>query len=286
MDAYTEVREKYVYCATPWCGATGRLEAHHIVFRSRGGKEENNLVLLCENCHRRLHDERMTITGKGEMLTFTDRETGEIAVKRLVPQVATGPSVAVDESRTVQAWLDSLIDGGRLSHESDEALKTLYQEVRQLKRRAWMAQAAIINEMQSRASYGDKYREAIAEAIGCHVRTVSSRGQIYRDIISNPECSQAIETLEEEAFYKEAVSSDAPAKWINYAAERKTENPRYSVAQFRAEMKTDGEESSLEGVMLFCRSQNSADTRLAESLERKLGVPVTIIETKGVAQIA
>ena len=38
------------------CGATQHLQVHHIVFRSRsGGDEEENLITLCAECHRRKH---------------------------------------------------------------------------------------------------------------------------------------------------------------------------------------------------------------------------------------
>ena len=44
-----------------------RLEVHHIVFRSRGGSdEESNLVTLCHTCHKDLHDGkiRLRLSGK------------------------------------------------------------------------------------------------------------------------------------------------------------------------------------------------------------------------------
>ncbi len=44
-------------CTTPGCGATHFLEVHHVVARSRGGSNKaENLVTLCERCHRYLHE--------------------------------------------------------------------------------------------------------------------------------------------------------------------------------------------------------------------------------------
>jgi len=38
------------------CGNTRHLELHHIIFRSQGGKDEaDNLVMLCRRCHQRTH---------------------------------------------------------------------------------------------------------------------------------------------------------------------------------------------------------------------------------------
>jgi transcription elongation factor Elf1 len=38
------------------CGATSNLQEHHIIPKSLGGdKLENNKVLLCDNCHKKVH---------------------------------------------------------------------------------------------------------------------------------------------------------------------------------------------------------------------------------------
>src|SRR5581483_2787919 len=43
-----------------------RLEAHHIVFKEQGGKDTlANLVTLCEVCHHRLHEGRITLKVRG-----------------------------------------------------------------------------------------------------------------------------------------------------------------------------------------------------------------------------
>jgi RRXRR protein/HNH endonuclease len=49
------------------CGKGGvRLEAHHLVFRNHGGKDTlTNLLTLCEFCHHRLHEGKITLKGAG-----------------------------------------------------------------------------------------------------------------------------------------------------------------------------------------------------------------------------
>ena len=43
-----------------------RLEAHHIVFRSHGGKDTlDNLLTLCNQCHHHLHQGKITLKVKG-----------------------------------------------------------------------------------------------------------------------------------------------------------------------------------------------------------------------------
>ncbi len=276
MDSpYAVLARQYTYCVV--CGSTENLEQHHVIPRSQGGGEEGNLVMLCRECHRKRHAGLIDISLHDNMLVVKDKQTGEIRTRPIVPQVATGPSELVDQARAVQNWLGLMVYADRLRQESDEALAALYDELRTLKHRLWMAQAAVIAEMQTRANYGDGAAKHIASALGCSERTVQSRGQIYREIIAKPECAQACERVLGESWYKEAVSHPDPVWAINYADERKIENPSYTVAQFRAELHSDGDESSLVRVVLYCRRKNAADERLAESLELRLGVPVTLL---------
>lgn len=44
-----------------------RLEVHHIIFRSLGGSDElNNLITLCEKCHKAIHDGKIVLNLKGK----------------------------------------------------------------------------------------------------------------------------------------------------------------------------------------------------------------------------
>ena len=54
------------------CGKKNiRLEVHHIIYRSNGGtNDENNLITLCENCHSKVHDGKLTINKKPKKLNL------------------------------------------------------------------------------------------------------------------------------------------------------------------------------------------------------------------------
>jgi hypothetical protein len=218
----------------------------------------------------------LIVRRKDGVVTFIDKGTGEITIRRMTQQVASGPSHLVDEARAIHHWLDAIVFSDCLKDEPDEVLKVLYDDIRVLKHRAWMSQAAIVNEMQSRSSYGDNMAKHVAEALGCSERTVQSRGQIFREIISKPEAEQACEVLGEEGFFKEAVSAPDPIAAINHAAERKVGDPSYSVAKFREELKAGGEESTLREIVLICEDATPVDERIAEQLWHKYGVPVRL----------
>jgi len=54
------------YCCQQCGRSVIRLEAHHIQFRERGGKDTlANLITLCEQCHHRLHEGKMTLKVTG-----------------------------------------------------------------------------------------------------------------------------------------------------------------------------------------------------------------------------
>ena len=61
------------------CGKTHtKLEVHHIIFRSKGGtNDENNLITLCSECHKKLHEDfrngkttKLKIKGKKTTLKY------------------------------------------------------------------------------------------------------------------------------------------------------------------------------------------------------------------------
>lgn len=62
-------RDKYT-CQI--CGAKHtRLEVHHIIFRSKGGTDdEKNLITLCEDCHAAIHAGKITLTKKPKKMNL------------------------------------------------------------------------------------------------------------------------------------------------------------------------------------------------------------------------
>ena len=60
-------------CRFPGCEQTRFVDAHHIVHWAHGGETNlDNLVLLCRNHHRALHEGGYSISGKGNAMLFRD----------------------------------------------------------------------------------------------------------------------------------------------------------------------------------------------------------------------
>lgn len=56
------------------CGAKHtRLEVHHITYRSKGGTDdEDNLITLCESCHKKIHTREISISLKAKTLRLKE----------------------------------------------------------------------------------------------------------------------------------------------------------------------------------------------------------------------
>ena len=69
------MREETPYCER--CGAPGYGGMHHIKYRSQGGDDiRENLVRLCHECHRGIHDARYY---RDELIAIVAQREGKTA---------------------------------------------------------------------------------------------------------------------------------------------------------------------------------------------------------------
>lgn len=73
--SYSSKREAVLHRDNYTCQCCGkkhtRLEVHHIIYRSKGGADnERNLITLCENCHKAVHDGTLVLTKKPKKLNL------------------------------------------------------------------------------------------------------------------------------------------------------------------------------------------------------------------------
>jgi len=187
-----------------------------------------------------------------------------------------------DAAALILNFLDLEAFANLIHDEPDETLAVLYDQVREIKHRAWQAQAAIISELQSRANYGDEAVKGVADRLNISVRTAQYRGKIYREILSNEETADVGAILLEESWYREAVDTEEPRRWIQHAADQKAENANYSVRKFRADIAANtGETVTVTSVIVVCRDGNTADQKLVAKLAASLKVPVVLSQEGG-----
>ena len=85
-------------CANPACGRKGDLQAHHIVYRSRGGRTAlANEVTVCSTCHALIHAARLEVTGtQQDGLKWTPRPLDPAARVRGADDMREGSGAGGD----------------------------------------------------------------------------------------------------------------------------------------------------------------------------------------------
>ncbi|MDJ0395778.1 DUF222 domain-containing protein [Rhodococcus sp. G-MC3] len=82
-------------CVVPGCGRVRFLNAHHVHYHSRGGETDlENVVMMCSEHHRALHDGYFTITARGDQqFAFRHSDGREV----LYAPAASGDSEEFDD---------------------------------------------------------------------------------------------------------------------------------------------------------------------------------------------
>lgn len=87
--AYVLNRDKYTCQNCKGKNKDNKLEVHHIVFRSKGGSDEQeNLITLCKTCHDKVHKGELTIKGgkaKSQLKHATQMNSIRVQLLKLLP---------------------------------------------------------------------------------------------------------------------------------------------------------------------------------------------------------
>ena len=75
-----------------------KLHVHHLESRQIGGNAPNNLITLCESCHKKLHKGLITLNGKKRGKAFRDAAFMGIMRKTLMQRLRTELSIPVEET--------------------------------------------------------------------------------------------------------------------------------------------------------------------------------------------
>jgi hypothetical protein len=233
------------------CKKTQHLDRHHVVPRRMGGSKdpavdtEDNLLLLCRNCHGSIHEGGWELERSPQVLRLVDRRTGQEIMRRLQ---------ASDFDASSFFQLLNVMDGSladaltQVPYLDDEQLVEAFRASRSLGKRSWLLQAAILYEAQRRSIYGNRSLEAIARRFETSLRQAEKYALVWRLFFASDEAegSDGREaknvnvdafSLEEPSWYVVAATeSPEPQRWLAYAQDKKAESPRYSISDFRREI--------------------------------------------------
>jgi hypothetical protein len=228
------------------CGAGRDLDRHHVRPRRMGGSRdpgvlsEENLVIVCRRCHTNLHEGRWTVTVSGEGLFVEDAITGELVMRRLTNPDIDRPMLFQLLNLTADSYARVL---DALPFLSDEELIEAFGYARSFGKQSWLVQAAVLHEAQARSIYGDQALAAVARRFDISLRQAEKYAAVWQTFFAMQEGAQENVNideivLEEPSWYVVAASETKdPHTWLAYAQDRKLEDPRYTVAALRRDIR-------------------------------------------------
>jgi len=208
-------------------------------------RAEDNIVILCRPCHRNIHEGGWELQRSQDTLRVTDRRTGREVMYR-------AKSENFDPSLFFQ--LLNVIDGALtgafafVCYLDNDQLIEVFRASRSLGKRAWMLQAAVLHEAQRRSVYGDRSIAAIARGFEISLRQAEKYARVWQLFFADKGSDDEADTdeknvnvdvfsLEEPSWYiVAATEAPEPRRWLAYAQDRKAEDPRYSIRDFRSEI--------------------------------------------------
>ncbi len=239
------------------CGTFRHLEVHHVLPRGMGGSREpkvlgeDNLITLCWTCHRNFHEGGWVLERSPHLLRVVDGRSGDEIMRRHCPQ-GFDPAAFLDLLNRLDASLDQAVHLVR--YLDDDQLVEAFRGASSLGKRAWLLEAAILYEAQRRSVYGDRALEGIARRFEISLRHAQKYALVWRLFFArdgqnsehgetSPEPIEPegvnvdVFSLEEPTWYVVAATeSPEPQRWLSYAQDKKAENPRYSISDFRGEI--------------------------------------------------
>ena len=226
------------------CGTNRGLDRHHVTPRQMGGSkdpvvhDEANLMTLCRRCHSNLHEYRWQLIRTEKGIQVLDSKSGATIMRRLHSPDLDVPSIfhlfnLAEESLTLLLEI--------LPYFDDDQLVEAFAYASSFGKRSWLLQAAILYEAQKRSIYGEQTLEAIARRFEIGIRQAQKYALVWKVFFARDGEEENVNIdailLDEPSWYVVAVTETRdPEEWLAYAQDRKTADPRYSVAAFRRDI--------------------------------------------------
>ena len=226
------------------CGALRNLDRHHVIPKRMGGRknpevhDESNLMTLCRSCHRNLHEGRWDLIRSADGIRVLDKHTGEQVMRRLYNSDLDTPSI-FQNLNVAENSLTQLFNV--MAYLTDDQLVEAFNYASNFGKRSWLVQAAVLYEAQQRSIYGKQSLEAIARRFEIGLRQAQKYALVWKVFFGGDGIEENVNidaiVLDQPSWYVVAATeTKEPEKWLAYAQDRKQEDPRYSVADFRRDV--------------------------------------------------
>lgn len=242
------------------CGVLRNLDRHHVVPKRMGSSknpevhDESNLMTLCRSCHLNLHEGRWELVRSHDGIRVLDKHTGEQVMRRMYHPDLDTPSI-FQNLNMAEGSLTQLFDV--MAYLSDDQLVEAFNYASSFGKRSWLVQAAVLYEAQQRSIYGKQSLEAIARHFEIGLRQAQKYALVWKVFFGGDGIEENVNidaiVLDQPSWYVVAATeTKEPEKWLAYAQDRKQEDPRYSVADFRRDVQrsnlslldTDGQDGN------------------------------------------
>jgi hypothetical protein len=241
-----EVPPLLEYCEV--CGTTKQLEQHHIIYRSRGGGDEReNIMTLCDPCHKNLSEERWH-------LEYVEPEAGDLID---LPQWLVVDPALPEEQRVVSRWyqpwemapsvLNEVLGQhagvpGKVQVKAAAALRwddLKAVDLNLAEHEGWshIIRAAFYYFCKQRSTHGESWAEGVARFFGVSRSLVYSRARMFETLfMPHPE---RMEHPPLPVSYLEVISQHADPDASLELAITRFEAGGYSLAQLKADLGLD-----------------------------------------------
>jgi hypothetical protein len=216
--------------------------------RDKQIQAQSNLLTLCRRCHRNVHEGGWVVSLSETELKVTDKRTGTEVMRRLYRQGFDAGAFLAGFGQIELVLGDGI---GSIAFLDDEQLVEAFRISRIVGKKAWLVQAAILYEAQRRSVYGEGMLVGIARQFEIGVRQAEKYALVWRTFFNRDETLEAspgssVDNVNVDAIFLEepswyvvaATESPAPHQWLAYAQDRKAENPRYSISDFRSDIQS------------------------------------------------
>jgi len=232
------------------CGVLRNLDRHHVIPKRMGGRkdpavhDDENLMTLCRSCHRNIHEGQWNLIRSQDGISVQDNNTGEQVMRRLYQPDLDTPSI-FQSLNVAENSLSQLFQV--MAYLSDDQLVEAFNYATGFGKRSWLVQAAVLYEAQQRSIYGKQSLEAIARRFEIGIRQAQKYALVWKVFFEREGTEENVNidaiVLDQPSWYViAATETKEPEKWLAYTQDRKQEDPRYSVADFRR----DVQQSNLE----------------------------------------